>query len=230
MNSSPSISILMPTHTDSFLDEAVDSVLQQTFKNWKLLIGVNNYSHNPSLPEKIKNTLPPDNRIHLHLLKDCTSKSQALNQLIDLCQTEWASLLDSDDLWLPSKLEKQAPLTETYDVIGTQCFYFGTGLTTDMPNQPHLPLGDINPSSFFDNNPIINSSAVFRASDGKWDPSVEGVEDYDMWLRLNKEKKTFYNIGEALCLHRLHQQSSFNTRDFSRTINSIKKKWKIPTS
>ena len=232
MTKAPSVSILLPTNTLAFIEEAIDSVMKQTFKDWKLLIGVNNYKTNPRLPEKIKDTLPPDPRIRLHPLKDCPKDGNegigdTLNELISLCETDYAAILDSDDLWLPEKLEKQVPLLDTYDVIGAPCLYFGSGLRPGMPNQPRLPLGAINPLNFFQQNPIINSSAIFRAADAKWDPSVPGVEDYEMWLRLNSEGKSFYNIPEILCLHRLHNTSSFNTKDISEPLTKIKTKWQI---
>jgi hypothetical protein len=45
-----------------------------------------------------------------------------------------------------------------------------------------------------------------------WDGSVDGVEDYDLWLRLWRKKRFFYNLPDALVLHRIHQTSSFNAK------------------
>ena len=226
MTNTPPVSILMPTNTTSFLDEAIDSVMKQTYKKWKLLIGVNNYKADPTLPQKIKETLPSDDRIQLYLLDECYSKSDALNELINHCSSEIVCLLDSDDMWSPSKLEKQIPLIQKYDIIGTNCSYFGPQAAS-FAGGPYLPLGEIPPQLILANNPIINSSAMFSKKDAKWDPEYEGIEDYDMWLRLNREGLTFYNIPEIHCLHRIHFSSSFNHSNTDHLVESSRNKWKF---
>ena len=50
---------------------------------------------------------------------------------------KWISLLDVDDIWLPNKLESQIPYMSRYDIIGTQCEYFG-----DLTSSPNSPLRD----------------------------------------------------------------------------------------
>ena len=54
-----------------------------------------------------------------------------------------------------------------------------------------------------------------------WDKNFDGVEDYDMWLRLRKENKRFYNLSEVLVSHRLHNQSAFNAKGNNRHIRKL---------
>ena len=55
----------------------------------------------------------------------------------------WISLIDVDDKWLVNKLESQIPYMKKYDIIGTNCQYFG-----DRTGQPAIPLGDLKNHNF----------------------------------------------------------------------------------
>ena len=117
------------------------------------------------------------------------------------------------------KLEKQINFINKYDVVGTFCQYFG-----DKNDCPNLPPKNIIPSILMEFNPIINSSSMFHKKDAYWNQDYH-AEDYEMWLRLNFEGKTFYNIPEKLTYHRIHQSSFFNTKysDNQCIIN----KWRV---
>jgi folate-dependent tRNA-U54 methylase TrmFO/GidA len=87
---------------------------------------------------------------------------------------------------------------------------------------PKLPLGDLATADFFEYNPVINSSVVVRKELCWWDSRFD-VEDYELWLRLRKAGKTFYNLAESLTKHRIHRQSAFNTNDYKEQIAEIKR-------
>jgi hypothetical protein len=96
---------------------------------------------------------------------------------------------------------------ENYDVIGTNCRYFG-----ERDNEPDVPLGDISNFDFRRTNPVINSSCLIKKSLCFWNPNTN-AEDYELWLRLWKNKCKFYNVPEIQVLHRIHQSSAFNAND-----------------
>jgi len=52
---------------------------------------------------------------------------------------------------------------------------------------------------------------------GGWRDGLDGIEDYDFWLRLIRRDKKFINIQEKLVLHRLHNNSNFNTKKYNLT-------------
>jgi hypothetical protein len=62
-------------------------------------------------------------------------------------------------------------------------------------------------------NPVINSSSIIRKTLASWNPKYDGVEDYDLWLRLRRDNRQFYNVDEVLVRHRVHQTSAFNSQD-----------------
>lgn len=188
-----------------FIDDSVPSILEQTFKDWELLIGINGHPPGSAVYQKAK-LYEKDARIRV-LDLSTKGKSNTLNEMVTYSSYSWIALLDVDDVWLPLKLEKQLPLMSLYDVIGTHCHYFG-----ERYGQPDIPTGDLRTHPFLQANPIINSSCLVKKEHCLWDGSVDGVEDYDLWLRLWRKKCFFYNLPDALVLHRIHHTSSFNAK------------------
>ena len=139
--------------------------------------------------------------------------------MIKYCKYNLIALIDVDDIWLPQKLEKQIPLLDNYDVIGTKCQYFG-----NLNFIPNLPVCDLSKHNFLEGNPIINSSAMLHKSDAYWEEN-EILEDYDLWIKLYFKSKKFYNIPEVLCKHRIHNASAFNTTN-SNYVEELINKWK----
>ena len=66
--------------------------------------------------------------------------------------------------------------------------------------------------NFYQGNPVINSSMITRKELCYWNKIYDGIEDYDMWLRLWKQNKKFYNYENKLVLHRIHNESAFNSK------------------
>lgn len=223
------ISILTPIYNGvEFLHESFLSILSQTVptNQWELLIGINGHPPNSDIYQKVCNyinqfTSTTACSIRVFDYHECKGKSETLNKMLTECSYEYVALLDVDDIWLPTKLETQFPyLSQDYDVIGTKCVYFG-----DMNgNIPAIPTGDISKFYFLENNPVINSSAIIRKSLAFWDKQHDGIEDYDLWLRLWKQQKRFYNCPEVLVKHRIHQTSAFNSKN-NHNISELKQQY-----
>lgn len=218
------ISILMPIYNGiEFIEESVTTVLYQTFTNWELIIGINGHSQNSEVYKIAKKYEVKDNRIKVYdLPESIKGKSNALNIMLKLCnqESEWISILDVDDKWLPKKLESQLPFIKEYDVIGTMCKYFG-----DLNISPSIPIRDISKFNFLSVNPIINSSCLLKKNICFWDNKFNGVEDYDLWLRLWKQGKRFYNVETIQVLHRIHKQSAFNSKGNNLNVDKLKIKY-----
>jgi glycosyltransferase involved in cell wall biosynthesis len=147
-------------------------------------------------------------------------KSNALNAMIQYCKYDWIAILDVDDIWLPTKLEKQVPFMDRFDIVGTKCVYFERLEGT----VPKIPVGDISDFDFKTVNPMINSSALIKKTltiNYGWNSAYDGVEDYDLWLQLRKNGKRFYNVDEVLVKHRIHPSSAFNSQDQSAKLKEI---------
>ena len=213
------ISILLPIYNGiEFINESVSTVIYQTYNNWELIIGINGHSKDSEVYKEAKKWEKKDNRIKVLDLYTIKGKSNALNEMIKYCQYDWISLIDVDDKWLPKKIESQISYMEKYDVIGTRCQYFG-----DRSGQPRIPLGDLKKHNFKESNPIINSSCLIRKSLAIWEEN--GIEDYDLWLKLWNQGKQFYNVESIQVMHRIHKNSAFNAQGNHLKVNNLLKKY-----
>lgn len=199
------ISILIPIYNGiEFIHESVSSVLNQTFTQWELIVGINGHPPGSDIYQIAK--MYESDKVRVLDLINISGKSNALNAMVHYAKYNYIAILDVDDIWLPNKLERQQYYLNVYDVIGTRCVYFG-----DMDGiVPNLPLGDICNFDFKQFNPIINSSALIRRELCYW---VEnGIEDYELWLRLKQQGKKFYNCRDIAVKHRIHRASAFNAQ------------------
>ena len=222
----PHISILMPIYNGAeFLPESVASVLQQTYRDWELLIAINGYEPESQVYTMVRDYIKAigDTRIRVLDYHDCKGKSATLNKMVTNCHPKaaYVALLDVDDIWLPDKLLAQQPYWEQgYDVIGTKCVYFG-----DMNNVvPDIPVGDISVFNFLQVNPVINSSAIIKKYLAHWETG-NFVEDYDLWLQLWQANRRFFNCPKVLVKHRIHQASAFNAKGNDNYVAALRLKY-----
>tara|TARA_B110000967_G_C18882155_1_gene561722 strand:+ start:1613 stop:2266 length:654 start_codon:yes stop_codon:yes gene_type:complete len=216
------ISILMPIYNGiEFINESVMSIIGQTYEEWELIIGINGHPKDSDVYKTAKQYEGVSNKIRVYDLIECKGKSESLNEMVKHCQYDWVSLLDVDDKWLPMKLERQLPYMKEYDVIGTQCQYFG-----DINSIPNIPLGDLSGLDFRKVNPIINSSCLIKKSVARWDNNYNGVEDYKLWVELWSQKKKFYNVPDILVMHRIHRNSAFNAKGNHNKVGELLEKYK----
>jgi teichuronic acid biosynthesis glycosyltransferase TuaG len=214
------ISILMPIYNGiEFIDESVSSILNQTYSQWELLIGVNGHSENSDVYKIAKEYEKKSVKIRVYDFHNIKGKSNALNAMIQFCKYDHIALLDVDDIWHPQKLEIQSRFFNYYGIIGSNCISFG-----DKSNEISIiPLGDITNYDFSLVNPIINSSCIIRKEFCNWNHNWNGIEDYDLWLRLRKAGKRFYNCKEILIKHRIHNASAFNAKGNDNKVEDLLK-------
>ena len=212
------ISILMPIYNGiEFINESVTSIITQSFNKWELIIGINGHAENSEVFKVAKQYENIDSRIKVYDLLNIKGKANALNKMITLCKFNYIALLDVDDIWYYKKLEIQSKFLNIYDVIGTNCVWFG-----DIEGVvPKIPLHDFSNFNFAEVNPIINSSSIIRKEMCHWISHWNGIEDYDLWIRLRKLNRKFYNCPEILVRHRIHKQSAFNSKGNNNKVTSL---------
>lgn len=213
--------ILTPIYNGiEYFDECVQSVINQTFSDWVMLVGINGHGDDGGDVAKIAQEIAKkDKRIQV-IIQPSTIKGkvESLNNLMTFVVSDWVCLLDCDDKWHPQKLEAQINALQNEakdaDVIGTRCQYFG-----ELQSFPNIPTGYIHPEILEQFNPIINSSAMIKREYCKWEYNDInfGMEDYYLWTELCLTGKKLYNISSFFTYHRIHKQSSFNSKGYSNT-------------
>lgn len=213
------ITILLPIYNGiEYIEESVNSVINQTYKDWELLIGINGHQKNSEVYKKAKSfeSKVDDDKIKVYDFYNIKGKVDTLHELLKYAKYEWIALIDVDDIWLKNKLNKQSNYMSEYDIIGTHTHYFG-----DSNGVPSIPFYDISKMNFINSNPIINSSVLLKKNLCFWDKTYEGIEDYELWLRLRKQNKNFYNLPDILVRHRIHNNSQFNTQNHDQKMNRL---------
>jgi len=212
------ISILIPIYNGiEFINESVSSVLRQSYVEWELIIGINGHQQNSNVYKIAKEYENLSTKIRVLDLYEIKGKSNALNEMIKHCSYDYVALLDVDDIWHEQKLQLQSQMLNKFDVIGSRCVWFG-----DRPGVvPNLPVGNISNFDFSSVNPIINSSSVIRKDLCLWNSVWDGVEDYDLWLKLRNQNKMFFNFTEILVKHRIHKSSAFNSKGNNNLVDNL---------
>lgn len=218
------ISILMPLYTGvEFLEESIASVTDQTIQDWEIIIGISGYKNNSERDFLLSRTKKfEDSKIKVLDFPNIKGWAVTLNKMIKIVNNKIICLLDVDDKWERTKLEKQLEFEPKYNVVGTLARYIGESNLI-----PHIPCGEINRDVFMHINPVICSSSMFSKQGIFWDGDTGGIADYELWLRLNYEGKTFYNVPEILTFHRIRQNSAHNTKKWSEEKKIILNKWKV---
>jgi len=125
MNNQPLVSIIMNCYNgQQYLKEALNSVLKQTYQNWELIFWDNcSKDSSPLIFEEFN-----DKRFKYFLAKKHTTLYQARNLAIQKSNGSFVAFLDTDDMWLPNKLEKQIPLFDDNSVglVYGNCWLFNS--------------------------------------------------------------------------------------------------------
>ena len=116
------ISIVMPVYNcEKFLNETIVSVLKQTYDNWELLL-IDDASTDRSA-EIIYKYLNNEKRIVYVKLQENKGAAYARNKGIEYSKGQYIAFLDSDDLWLPEKLERQYCFMKKNHILFSCCYY-----------------------------------------------------------------------------------------------------------
>lgn len=107
------VSIIMPSYnTAQYIEKTIESVMEQTYTNWELIIVDDCSSDNT---EKIVKGIK-DERIKFFKNERNSGAAISRNRALQLAKGRWIAFLDSDDIWVPEKLEKQIAFMEDNNI------------------------------------------------------------------------------------------------------------------
>ncbi len=201
------MSIVIPTYNHAhFLSDALVNLIAQSYTNWEAIV-VNNFSVDDTeqVVEEIR-----DNRIRLVNFANKGVIAASRNHAIELAKGEYVAFLDSDDLWLPQKLERciKKLITHQLDWVCHGERWFGDGVDKEVMYGPLryasfdelLYRGNcISTSAVIVKRELLSVSGGFNES-----PAFVTAEDYDLWLRLAEANAKIGFIDEILGTYRIH--------------------------
>ncbi|MCX6451372.1 MAG: glycosyltransferase [Actinobacteria bacterium] len=232
------ISVIIPNYNYArYLDQAIQSVLKQSYDNLELIV-VNNGSTDNSLEilEKYEHEIRLINQPNL-------GQSGARNSGLSLSTGEFIAFLDADDFWEPYKLEIQSTLMNS----ATQLVYCGISPFKDLENerlQSVLPKYKGNCANYFIDLPGASivlsgeSTALFSRdllqNVGLFDAELNSTAGWDFFRRCSL-LTNFDFVNEPLVNYRLHSSNMSNSNDkvildmrraYSKLFND--KDWSVP--
>lgn len=201
---SPLISVIVPCYNQAqYLEECLQSVLDQTYQNWECII-VNDGS--PDNTEEIAQQWTAKDSRFIYLKKDNGGLSSARNAGIEIARGEWILPLDADDKIGTQYLElAEKEFDKGYTIIYCEAEFFGE--KTGKWELPEFSLENLAKDN------CIFCTAFFKrknwAQVGGYDENmIYGLEDWEFWIHLmkNGDKRT-YKISKNLFLYRIKNNS-----------------------
>lgn len=200
------VSIITPSYnSEKYIASTIESVLNQTYESWELIIIDDKSPDNAN--KIIESYSKKDNRIkHIKLLENA-GPANARNKAISEAQGKYIAFLDSDDIWLPQKLEKQISLMEEEGLLLSYSAYHtidenGTRINTRNVKEY------IDYTDMLKSNHIGNLTGIYKCSElGKVYMDNVGHEDYTLWLKIMKKIGSTRGIVEPLAEYRVFSNS-----------------------
>lgn len=209
------ISVVIPSYNYAhYLARAIDSVLAQTYPVKEVIV-IDDGSTDDTREVVGKYDYPVK-----YVYQDNAGLSAARNAGIRLARTPWVGLLDSDDWWMPTKVEEQVKkLSARPDAVlaYTRIMY--------MWPDASKPGGWVGPDELWPrlrySNPITPSTVIVRRAAvleaGGFDESLRSCEDWDMWVRIF-DQGSFVGVEEPLTAY--HMTPASMSRHVQRMVDN----------
>lgn len=220
----PKVSVIIPTYNrGKFLGAAIHSVLAQTFSDFEIIV-VDDGSTDDSAA--IIKEIHDDRLIYIY--QDNQGRSNARNFALNLARGSYITFLDSDDLYLPSKLELQVSYLDSHPNVGmiyTSALCINEG-GDPLPHKYEASVSGYiyNDIAFFTPVTITLPTVMARREVfdvvGGFDEQMHRFEDTDMWRRISKS----YYIGairEYTCELRTHDDNSLLAQNPTHILTAL---------
>ena len=211
----PEISAIMSVYNgESYLKEAIESVINQTFEDWELIV-INDCSTD-STGSILSEFAERDERIKVYTNEINLKLPSSLNKAISFCKGKYIARMDADDICLPDRFEKQYRFMEdNEDVSLSSCRFMtvkngvyasgGAGGRCDNAALRAMLLVA---------NPILHPGVIAKAEVMKrfcYDVTLTCTEDLELWTRMAMDNQKIQIQPECLLIYRLHDKQITST-------------------
>lgn len=219
------VSVIMPTYNCAkYILQSLDSVIAQTVTDWEIQI-VDDCSTDDTA-EILKPYLETYPNIHYHVLSENGGPAVARTEAIKRATGKYIAFLDSDDLWMPNKLQKQIAFMEK---TGAKFSATAYGWMNEKGDNLHTVLIPPKKTDYKKmirlSNPIGNLSVMYdQEALGKFEvPPIKKRNDFALWLQILKKTEYCYGMDEVLAMYRVGRIGSVS----GNKIKQAKYHWQL---
>jgi len=189
-------------NSEKFIESTIKSVLNQTYKEWEMLI-VDDCSTDNSA-NIVKSYAEKDNRIKYMRVEVNQGVSHARNTALSHANGQFISFLDSDDIWSEEKIEKQVKFMKDNDYVITFTSYELMDEESNILNKVIKVPTNVDYNTLLKGNILGCLTVVIDRSKLDFDIRMSGArhEDYIMWLSILRKGYVAHGINEVLALYR----------------------------
>ena len=211
---SPKVTVLLPVFNgERYLAEAIESVLNQTFQEFELLV------FNDGSTDRTSEVVKSYKNSRIRLINNHSNLGliKTLNRGLKLAKGKYIARMDADDIMLPKRLELQSRYLDTNGhicVIGS--WWDNISATGKLLGTTRVPAFDYECAFMLfekGENPVGHPCVMYRTNIIRkigYSPKAEDAEDLDLWFKLIAQGHRLANIPKVLTLYRHHQKQASN--------------------
>ncbi len=211
---SPVLSIIMSVYNGAaYLNEAMDSIINQTYQNWELIV-IDDASTDMSYHIL---TSYQDSRIILLRNTENLKLAASLNKGLGIAKGEYIVRMDADDVCRLDRLERQLEFMHEnpdIDISWGKCYRYQNNEIMRLPQLVSPNYNDIQ-ATFLFQSPIMHNCIIAKRQfyeTFQYNPEYTVSEDWNLWYRSSRVFK-FACQNEYLMLYRTHDQQTTNTKN-----------------
>ena len=215
----PVVSVLMPAfNAEKYIAQAINSILQQSFHHFELIILNDGSTDSTSqIIEKMN-----DQRIRVIQLEQNQGLVKARNRLVEEALGKYLAFLDSDDVAMPDRLQKQVDFLDQggADLCGSAYYSLYEGKGKTKSSKERYTDADIR-ALITISSPLCNPAVMGKAEIFKRFPYSAGkdyAEDYSLWAQLALAGYRFANLKQKLITYRIHEKQTSQVRNSETNI------------
>lgn len=202
------VSIITPTYNCAkFIARTLDSVQAQTYQNWEMIIIDDRSQDNTK--EIVEGYMKDDPRIQYHLLDVNSGAAVARTTAMSLAKGSYMAFLDSDDIWMPDKLERQIRWMNDNGYAFSCTAYEQIDEDDNLLNRTIKTIKKTDYNRLLLDCPVGNSTVVYDVEKmGKFEvPNIRKRNDDALWLQMLKKEKYIWGMPDVLMKYRIRQNS-----------------------
>ena len=202
------VSVIMPTYNCGvFIEETIVSIQAQTYQNWEIII-VDDCSKD-NTKEIVEALIENDSRIKYHCLETNSGAAVARTTSMKFAQGEYIAFCDSDDLWMPKKLEKQLKFMSDNDYAFSCTAYEQIDENGKSLDKIIKIINKTDYNRLLLDCPVGNSTVMYNVKKmGKFEvPNIRKRNDDALWLTMLKKEKYIWGLSDTLMRYRIRQNS-----------------------